>query len=918
MMPRSALVARSAEFAVLDEFLDRAALEPVSLLMDGEAGIGKSTLLWATAEAAAARGFQVLSAAGPQSEARCAYAAVADLLASVDAAIWRELPTAQAAALNRILSDGQDGSDSDERMVATAFLAVIRRLCSVAPLLLCIDDAQWLDTSSQMVIGFAQRRLAGRVGLVLAVRKDSGESGELDWLNPARPDSLARLHVPPLSVGGLHSLISLGLEQTLPRPAIIRIHEISGGNPFFALELARSVAEQPGRTAAELPASLAVLVQERIGQLDEESGAVLLAAASIASPTVQAISLATAISPDRVVELLERSEGNGVVEIDGGRIRFCHPLFAAGVYGAASPSARRAMHRRLADIVEGPELIARHLALAATTADPDMLDALDAAAVTTQSRGAPTVAAELMELAIELGGDTPLRRIRAAEHRFRAGEIAAARDHLESALVCLRGPSTVRCIALISLAGVIAFDGNLTTAADLLTEAVAESADNPVLQLRARLLLTPLPGLTGDMKRSVELAEIAAAQSERLAVPALRSQALTIKVVVSTMFGLGVDWPSLKLALDLEDLDHPATARLRASAAVPVLRAWSGDLLVAREQLQVVSADLQAQGTEIDILWAADIAAMIEMWLGNYSAAAEIAADCTQRAEQLGGQTLLVQAWGTQAAIAAYLGDEALTRDAAQAILAATEVTGGVHQSVAAATAVGFLEVSLGNYAAALSALEPLRAVFEPDHHAEIITGAFLPDAVEALTALGRFEEAEPLIAALESNGTRHDRPWMLAMGARGRCHLLAAQGDLAAAEQAALVALIHHQRLPMPFETARTQLLRGQVQRRRRRMQTARATVGAALETFERLGVPLWEQRARAELDRMAATVLGAELTAAERRIAEYAAAGLSNKQIAAELFVAVKTVETTLSSVYRKLGIRSRAALSAVLSSA
>ena len=180
---------------------------------------------------------------------------------------------------------------------------------------------------------------------------------------------------------------------------------------------------------------------------------------------------------------------------------------------------------------------------------------------------------------------------------------------------------------------------------------------------------------------------------------------------------------------------------------------------------------------------------------------------------------------------------------------------------------------------------------------------------------MGRLDEAEPLVAALERNGARLDRAWMLAVGARGRSQLLAARGELDAAEQAAEEALRHHERLPMPFETARTRLFMGQVQRRRRRRQASEASLRAALETFERLGAPLWAQRARAELGRLSASSPGGGLTTAERRVAELAAAGLSNKQIAAELFIAAKTVEMTLSSVYRKLGIRSRSGLFAAL---
>jgi DNA-binding CsgD family transcriptional regulator len=156
----------------------------------------------------------------------------------------------------------------------------------------------------------------------------------------------------------------------------------------------------------------------------------------------------------------------------------------------------------------------------------------------------------------------------------------------------------------------------------------------------------------------------------------------------------------------------------------------------------------------------------------------------------------------------------------------------------------------------------------------------------------------------------------MLAMGARGRGHMLAARGDLADAQAAVEHAMTHHQRLPMPFETARTQLLLGQIQRRRRRKQDAAASLREALDTFERLGTPLWAARARTELARLdSPRGDGHGLTAAEQRIARLAATGRSNKEIAAELFIAEKTVEMNLSRVYRKLDIRSRGGLSAAL---
>jgi DNA-binding CsgD family transcriptional regulator len=306
----------------------------------------------------------------------------------------------------------------------------------------------------------------------------------------------------------------------------------------------------------------------------------------------------------------------------------------------------------------------------------------------------------------------------------------------------------------------------------------------------------------------------------------------------------------------------------------------------------------------------------LDLWLGRHADAAETAADAVQRAEQFGGKPLLITSWTCQAAVDAYSGRQGQARAAARSAIQAARVIGTGEQVAPAVATLGFLETSLGDYAAALTELEPVMAAFNPAHDTEIMVGGYLPVAIEALTAVGRSDEAELFVKALETAGAQQDRPWMLATGARGRSHVHAARGELDAAERAAREALHHHRRLPMPFEVARTQLVLGQILRRRRRRQLAQATVREALAAFERLDTPLWVRRARIELDRLdTAASDGDRLTAAERRIAERAAAGLSNKQIAAELFIAPKTVETNLSSVYRKLGIRSRAALSSAL---
>jgi DNA-binding CsgD family transcriptional regulator len=253
------------------------------------------------------------------------------------------------------------------------------------------------------------------------------------------------------------------------------------------------------------------------------------------------------------------------------------------------------------------------------------------------------------------------------------------------------------------------------------------------------------------------------------------------------------------------------------------------------------------------------------------------------------------------------------------------EVRRDVHEAVAAGqrsssqrlaewpvAALGFLETSLGNYEAALDTLRPLLTVLEarPDS-TEIIGASFVPDAVEVLIQLGLLAEAEPLIAGLERNGRRLDRPWMLAVGARCRSMLLAARGDVDEAHVAAQRAMVEHDRLPMPFERARTQLLLGQLQRRQRHKEVAAATLREALAVFEDLGTPLWADRVRAELDRVNVAPTSTALTPTEQRVADLAASGLTNRDVAAALFISPKTVEANLARIYRKLGIHSRAEL-------
>ena len=475
------LVSRPVEFRAISEFLPSAAERTSGLVIEGEAGIGKTTL-WLTAQdEARARGFEVLSARVGETESVLAYAAVADLLGDLDPAILAQLPDLQRLAVDRVLLRAStDGPETDQRVVAAALATAVEHVAAEKPLLVAIDNVQWLDSSSQAVVAFAARRFRGRVGVLATERCDPDCGKASSWLQLARPDGVKRVRVGPLSLGGLHALISARIGRSFSRPTMVRIAEISGGNPFYALELARAIHVGSARAQPSLPGTLAELMRLRIGSLEGQAGEVLLAAASAANPTVELLAQVVGTTEERAVELLDEAESNGIVVIDGNRVRFSHPLLAHSVYTDASPARRRAMHRVLSHVVVMPELKARHMALAASRADTETFKALDGAADAARARGAPAAAAELVELAISLGGDKPSRRIRAAEHHFKAGDADRARSLLELTIDELR-PGLLRGIALNLLAGIHIYDDTFVEGVALLKRALDDADAHPAL-----------------------------------------------------------------------------------------------------------------------------------------------------------------------------------------------------------------------------------------------------------------------------------------------------------------------------------------------------------------------------------------------------------------------------------------------------
>ena len=897
----------------VNAFLTSTSVGPSALLIEGEPGIGKTTLWLATVEQAKSRGFRILSTRASAAESVLAYTALADMLDDVDAATWTDLPGPQMLAIDQVLLRTDNGAVTDQRAVAAAFLSVIERFAERGPVLLAIDDLQWLDPSSIHVLAFAARRLTGPVGILGSVRTEAGEGARAAWLQLPRPEAINRVRLNPLSVHELHAAVASRLRRSFSRPAMGRIHEVSGGNPFYAIELARALNERsPGATIASLPRTLSDVVRSRLGSLNPDVHEALLAASCMAAPTVELVSRATISDDDRLVELLEIAESKGIIAIDGNRIHFAHPLLARGVYTQAALARRRSMHRRLAEFVDEPELRARHLALASTNGDDVTLRALDKAAESARARGAPAAAAELMDLAIGLGGDSPERRLRSALHHFDAGDHERAATVLQETIDRLPH-GDLRAEALCRLAVVRLYTEGFFETTRVLQHALNDTGDDS--PLRVQLLITLAYSLMhgNQIQEGKDTAAQAVADAERLDQPHLLSLALGMRVTLGFMAGEGFDDVSLGRALELEDQQTVTPLVFRPSVQNALLLEWTGELDRARVALEAIRLRCMENGEEGEYVFIAQHVVMNAIWRGDFVNASLVAEDAMEQARQLGGNTPLFLAHGMRAPLAAFAGQEAETRRSIDEALEIGRRTGTFRLRERLLGALAFLELSLGNYEAAVDAAAPMLSDFDPESTPTELPGAaFLPDAIEALVQLGRLAEAEPLIEALERNGRTFDRPWMRAVGARGRAMLLAARGDLDGAHAAARRARAEHERVAMPFDTARTLLLLGQLERRQRKKESASGTLQEALAAFERLAVPLWADRARSELARAnVGPNRTGQLTPSEQRVAELAASGMKNRDVASALFISPKTVEANLARIYRKLGIKSRAEL-------
>ncbi len=900
------IVGRDSELSALRELLGRGTPPGVCVLTGGP-GAGKTTLWEAGIEAARQQGLRVLSARSSGADAEPTFAALIDLLDGVDLQEAAGLPAPQRRALDAaLLRADPGGAPAEPHAIRVAFLTVVRSLALVAPVLLAIDDLQWLDVQSAEVLVFAARRLeVGRVGFLLARR-------------PGDPSALERalgrfdvrqLEVGPLSLGAIRRVLSERLGLTLHRQLLRRIVDTTLGNPLFALEVGRSVAER-GLPDAGKEIAVPEGVEDALGTR----------VALLAEP-LRALLLAVALSGDLRVAQLELLRGSSAVDdaveagllvVDGDRVRASHPLLAAAARSRAGARGRRELHLELARVVSDLELRALHLALATEQPDAALAATVSAAAKAAAARGAAQEAVVLAEHALRIttpgSPERSERLLELAGYLEVAGDLQRVSTLIAGELDSFGTPSArVQALLLLSEGGA---NQSSEDSLRFLERALVESGGDPLL--RAPVLAKLSSNWSSILIQRIPEAEAWAEEAllaARAADPELERHVLQSLSWARGLRGRPVDDLRERFRAISGGAFYLAVSPERVAAQRLV---WRGEIEPARTLLTDLRTVADERGEAVSY-------ALLRLHLCELELRAGAWADATE----------LLDEWGESS------DDELLLwpmYERCRALLAAgrglpDEAERWASQAIARAEAVGVrwdqLEALRAIGIAALLAHDPARAAESLGAVAEHTTREqvdepgvfpFAPDLVEALAELREFGQAEAVTTRLAQLAEEQLHPWALTTAAR--CAALVELASSAYDERAAWSleqAAAEYARLGLRFDHARTLLSLGRAQRRARKWGAARHSLELAAAAFDGIGSTGWGEEARAELARVGARRPQASgtLTPAEQRVAALASQGLSNKEIAQTLFVTVNTVEAHLTHAYAKLGVRSRTQL-------
>ncbi len=904
-----AIVGRDDELGLIRAFLDRAAHAPRALVLDGEAGIGKSTLWQAAVEEARARSARVLISQPAEAEHGLAFAGLGDLLEPVLDDALSDLPPPRRKALRVALLVEEAQDPVDPRALGVAVRSVLETLAAEGPLVIAIDDEQWLDRSSASALAFALRRADGPVTALLARRVGGGVESSAP--EPALPSHrIARMHLGPLSVGAIQAVLSEQLGRVFARPTLVRIHETSGGNPFYALELARTLGPDVDPTQPlPVPETLEELVAARLADLPPATRHGLVLASSLGDAPLKLLHAAGVGD-----EALEPALAVQVIEVSNGLVRFTHPLLSSVLYQGLSSQERRRAHAVLAEVVGDPLERARHLALAAEEPDRAVSAALDEAAALALERGASATAAELAEHAVRLTpvgdrGAEHMRTIAAGRAHLAAGEVERARS-LGRALQELDPGGEQRVDALLFQSEIEL--GRLGKRIALRRQALAE----PTLQPELRQLLHQKLALETRFFEGRAAAEEHASAAWELAQSlgddAVRAVSLSVLALLRFIGGEPDGRALAEEALSLaraapDDIRFVDTAFCLAHILV-----WTAEL----EEARSVLGELERTWGERDERVSAQVSwflAFVELYAGSLVLAGHHA----ERAKELQGlygrgEDEDPHSYLPVAVVAAYRGDLVLAGELAATGRALAEAHEALLPGLAAVP--GLAALWAGDAAAASAHFDAADRTADAAGWSEPCMRWWRPEQAEALLELGRLDDAEKLLDVWESAASRLERGRALAQGARSRGLLAATRGQVD--ESLALLdgAASAHEAVGDLLGRGRALLALGAVRRRMRQKRAAREAIAEALAIFDECGAALFAERARAELGRIGGRTREEGLTAAEQRVAALVAEGRTNREVAAALVLGERTVETHLTRIYAKLGVRSRTELARV----
>ena len=806
-------------------------------------------------------------------------------------------PSARAALRGALALEQSTVADSARVLHAT--VALLGAAAADEPLLLRVDDVQWLDPSSRQAVAFVASRAAD-IGIgVIAVWSQRGEPFE-PWPG-----------VPVLTIEELERVHALTLARRAGVAPVVAeaLVDAVGGNPLALIEAPAQLSPPQRDGSDPLPAVLPV------GMRLESAYARRLAA--LPSATREAL-LVAALSADgdtaplRAVlgglDVLAPAEDAGMVVVDARGVSFAHPLVRTAIERAAAPSARRAAHRALAAAVGGPQR-AWHLAAAAQSPDEALAAELETLGYEAAQRGAPATAATALTRAAELTPDRVSaigRTVAAAAMAITAGSPASAKALLDPVLADAREPQLRADVQL--LRGIAIQQSGSPTAAFALLEAEADLVA-PHDRARAAGLLTQA-GVTlvahGPMDRLAALAEraLALAPAEAELVPAV--------LHASALATLGEHAHARMLLRrrhgELRKLD-PTGPGHEILAAAALVHLWMEDYEDAERLLVWLVETCRERGAIVALAFPLTVSASLHLRRGSLEQAARLSDEALGLGEDAVGSFLHSVTLTTAAFVAANLADaHACVRhaEAARAIALRLDLTSTL---ACAEQALGFLALGAGDTGTAVVHLERAREHtrrFGSRDPSFLYTHA---DLAEAYVRAGRPADAAAVIDELAAGAAATGGAW--APAATARCRLLAEGDDRL--DEHLTAALSAHARLIQPFELARTQLCAGERLRRARRRADARVQLAGAHATFAALGTEQWAARAAQEL-RAAGGPRGARaptdqmLTARERDVCALVAGGATNREAAAALYMSSRTVEHHLRMAYRKLGVRSR----------